>query len=70
MKEPSRDHRLRRIATARGYTASKSKVRDRAMPGFGRWTVTGPDGSPVSPEGGWTTRQAEQWLARMGAGRD
>jgi hypothetical protein len=65
MKKESRDRRVRRIATRRGYTASLSKVRDRAAPGFGRWTITGPKGGPVSPPGGWTLDQVEGWIERM-----
>ncbi len=57
---------MRRIAKRRGYTASRSRVRDKAAPGYGRWTVTGPGGGRISPERGWTLDQAEAWIKRTG----
>ena len=65
MKKESRDRRVRRIAASRNYTASLSKVRDPAAPGYGRWTITGPGGRKISPAGGWSLEQAEAWMARM-----
>jgi hypothetical protein len=67
MKIESRERRVRRIAQRRGYTASLSKVRDRAAPGYGRWTVTSPGGRLVSGKHGWTLEQAEAWIERMAA---
>ena len=54
---------VRRIAKRRGYTASRSRLRDPLAIGYGRWTVTGPRGRRISPRGGWTLEQVEQWLA-------
>ena len=65
MEKESRDRRVRRIAARRGYHASLSKVRDPAVPGYQRWTVTGPQGRQVSPASGWRLEQVEAWIARM-----
>jgi hypothetical protein len=67
MKPESRNAAVRRIARRRGYKASRSRVRDRAAPGFARWTVTGPEGGRISPKGGWTLEQVEAWIERMGS---
>jgi hypothetical protein len=67
MKVESRERRVRRIAQRRGYTASLSKVRDPAAPGYGRWTVTSPGGRRISGKHGWTLEQAEAWLDSMAA---
>ena len=61
----SREVAARRTARRRGYDASKSRLRDPLAVGFGRWTVTGPKGSRVSPLGGWTLEEVEEWLASM-----
>jgi hypothetical protein len=66
MKKTSRDAQVRRVAKRRGYTASLSRVRDPAAPGYGRWTVTGPEGGRVSPKTGWTLEQIEAWITRQG----
>jgi hypothetical protein len=63
MQQKSREIAVRRIAARRGYTAAKSRVRDPLAVGYGRWTVTGPRRSRVSPPGGWTLEQVEQWIA-------
>lgn len=64
MQQKSREVAVRRTASRRGYTASKSRLRDPLAVGYGRWTVTGPQSSSlVSPPGGWTLEQVEQWLA-------
>jgi hypothetical protein len=61
MKEKSRDIAVRRIAKRRGFTASKSRLRDPLAIGFGQWTIR--KGSKrVSPPGGWTLEQVEHWL--------
>jgi hypothetical protein len=65
MKIESRERRVRRIAARRGYTASLSRVRDRAAPGYGKWTVTSANGRLISGKRGWTLEQAEAWLARQ-----
>ncbi len=70
MQEKSREIAVRRIASRRGFTASKSRLRDQLAVGFGRWTVTGPRGKHVSPPGGWTLEQVEQWLADQGKDHD
>ena len=62
MKEKSRYIRARRIAKRRGYTASLSRLRDKLAVGYGQWTVTDLRGKRVSPPGGWTLEQVEQWL--------
>jgi hypothetical protein len=67
MKIESRERRVRRIAARRGYTASLSKVRDPAAPGYGRWTVTSAGGRLLSGKRGWTLEQAEAWLDSMAA---
>jgi hypothetical protein len=59
----SRYAAVRRIAKRRGYTASRSRLRDRLAVGYGQWTLTGPSGELISPPGGWTLEQVEQWLA-------
>jgi len=69
VKQQSRDAAVRRIAKRRGYTASRSRLRDTAAIGYGRWTVTGPRGKRVSPKDGWTLEQAEQWLTHQGQSR-
>ena len=61
----SRHAAVRRTASRRGYTASRSRLRDKLAVGYGRWTVTRA-GVPVSPPGGWTLEQVEQWLAGSG----
>ena len=66
VKQESRERRVRRIAARRGYTASLSKVRDHAAPGYGRWTVTGPQGALLSGKRGWSLEQVERWLGRQG----
>jgi hypothetical protein len=66
VKRESRERAVRRIARRRGYTASLSRVRDQAAPGYDRWTVTGPQGGQISPERGWTLEQVEHWLTRIG----
>jgi len=65
MQQKSREVAVRRIAARRGYTAAKSRLRDPLAAGYARWTVTGPRPGRrrVSPTGGWTLEQAEQWLA-------
>jgi hypothetical protein len=63
MQERSRHVAVRRIAGRRGYTASRSRLRDSLAIGYGRWTVTDGKGRRVSPPGGWTLEQVEQWLA-------
>jgi hypothetical protein len=63
MQQKSREIAVRRIASRRGYTASKSRLRDPLAVGYGVWTVTGSRGRRVSPPGGWTLEQVEQWLA-------
>ncbi len=68
MKHASRVKAVRRIARRRGYTVSLSRVRDQLAPGFGRWTVTGPEGGRISPARGWTLEQLERWLGRTEAG--
>jgi hypothetical protein len=65
MQKLSREKRVRRIATRRGYSVTKSRARDPLATGFARWTVTGPRGRKISPKGGWTLEQAEAWLAQM-----
>ena len=65
MQEKSRHVAVRRKAKRRGYTASKSGLRDPLAIGFGMWTVTDRRGRHVSPRGGWTLEQVEQWLARQ-----
>jgi hypothetical protein len=65
MQPESRHAAVRRIARRRGYTASRSRLRDRLAVGYGQWTVTDHEGRHVSPPGGWTLEQAEQWLADM-----
>jgi hypothetical protein len=67
MKTESRERRVRRIAARRGYTASLSRVRDRAAPGYAKWTVTGPGGRLLSGQRGGSLEQAEAWLDRMAA---
>ena len=57
---------MRRVARRRGYRVSLSRVRDPLATGYGRWTVTGPEGGRISPEGGWALEQVERWLGRMG----
>lgn len=59
----SRYAAVRRIAKRRGYYASRSRLRDRLAVGYGQWTVTSPAGEHVSPPGGWTLEQVEQWFA-------
>ena len=59
----SRYAAVRRIAKRRGYSASRSRLRDRLAAGYGQWTVISPTGEHVSPPGGWTLEQVEQWLA-------
>lgn len=66
MQQRSREKRVRRIAARRGYRASKSRVRDPLAPGYGRWTVTGPEGGRISAKTGWSLEQVENWIARMG----
>jgi hypothetical protein len=66
MKRQSRDAQVRRVAKRRGYRASRSRVRDPLASGYGRWTVTGPEGGRVSPKTGWTLEQVEAWLNRQG----
>jgi hypothetical protein len=66
MKIESRERRVRRIAARRGYTASLSRVRDKAAPGFARWTVTSAGGRLLSGKRGWSLEQVERWLARQG----
>jgi hypothetical protein len=67
MKEKSRQVTVRRIAKRRGYTASLSRLRDKLAVGYGMWTVTEDrlGHRRVSPPGGWTLDQVEQWLADM-----
>jgi hypothetical protein len=65
MEPQSRYAAVRRIAKRRGYTASRSRLRDPLAVGYGRWTVTGRGGRRASPPGGWTLEQVEQWLAGM-----
>ena len=60
----SRHAAVRRIAKRRGYTASRSRLRDHRAVGYGQWTITDRKGKHISPPGGWTLEQAEQWLAR------
>jgi hypothetical protein len=62
MQERSRHVAVRRIASRRGYTASRSRLRDPLAVGYGRWTVTGRASKRISPPGGWTLEQVEQWL--------
>jgi hypothetical protein len=63
MKEKSRDIAVRRIAKRRGFSASKSRLRDPLALGYAMWTVTDDrKGRRVSPPGGWTLDQVEQWL--------
>lgn len=61
----SREVAARRTARRRGYDASKSRLRDPLAIGYARWTVTGPHGRHVSPPGGWTLDEIENWLAGM-----
>jgi hypothetical protein len=65
MQQKSREIAVRRIASRRGYTASKSRLRDPLAIGYGRWTVTDRKGRRISPEDGWTLEQVEQWLERQ-----
>jgi hypothetical protein len=66
MKRESRDAQVRRVAKRRGYRASRSRIQDPLAPGYGRWTVTGPEGGQISPERGWTLEQVERWMNRGG----
>ena len=63
MQQKSREIAVRRTAARRGYTASKSRLRDPLAVGYARWTVTGSRGKRISPPGGWTLEEAQQWLA-------
>lgn len=63
MQLKSREVAVRRIAARRGYTATKSRLRDPLAVGYATWTVTGPRNKRVSPPGGWTLEQVEQWLS-------
>ena len=69
MQERSRHVAVRRTARRRGYTASKSRLRDPLAIGYGRWTVTDRTGRRISPDDGWTLDQVEHWLGR-GEARD
>jgi hypothetical protein len=63
-KKESRIKTVRRTARRRGYHVSLSRVRDPLATGYGRWTVTGPKGARISPDGGWSLEQVERWLGR------
>lgn len=63
MREESRDSAVRRISRRRGYTASKSRLRDPLAVGYGLWSLTDRDGSLISTGDGWTLEEVEQWLA-------
>jgi hypothetical protein len=63
MKAASRYAAVRRTAKRRGFSASRSRVRDEHAIGYGRWTVTDRAGRRVSPKEGWTLEQVEQWIA-------
>ena len=65
MQQKSREISVRRIASRRGYTASKSRLRDHLAIGYARWSVTDRKGRRVSPPDGWTLEQVEQWLERQ-----
>jgi hypothetical protein len=67
MELKSRQVTVRRKAKRRGYTASLSHLRDPLAVGYGMWTVTDDrlGKRRVSPAGGWTLEQVEQWLADM-----
>ena len=67
--EKIRENRLRDTARRRGYTLSKSRLRDPLAIGYGRWTVTSRDGSQISPADGWTLDQLEEWLTHQGQSR-
>ena len=64
-KKESRIKTVRRVARRRGYRVSLSRVRDPLATGYQRWTVTGPGGGRISPEGGWALEQVERWLGRQ-----
>lgn len=65
MSNKVRENRIRRIAKRRGYVASRSRLRDPRAVGYGTWTITDRKGKHISPPGGWTLEQTEQWLAGM-----